>query len=128
MTDDIVKLDVGGREFLVGTSTLTIKSPYFAALLSGDFGNQLVNDHIFIDADPDIFVHILRYLRVHEYPLFYSHGEFDHSQYAQVRAAAEFFALDKLESWIANKNYMNTVVIERRGYGDGQRGYGKFCI
>ncbi|KAJ3181767.1 hypothetical protein HDU87_000785 [Geranomyces variabilis] len=111
--DDIVKLNVGGREFLVGQSTLTLKSLYFATLLNGDFSHQLINDHIFIDADPDMFGHILRYLRRLEYPLFYKNGEFEYSVYDQLRVEAEFFGLERLEKWIWNKEFQNVVVVER---------------
>ncbi|KAJ3133745.1 hypothetical protein HDU90_005583 [Geranomyces variabilis] len=106
--DDIVKLNVGGREFLAGQSSLTIKSPYFATLLGGDFSHQLVNDHIFIDADPEMFGHILRYLRRLEYPLFYNLA-----LYAQLRVEAEFFGLERLEKWIRNKEFVSAVKVER---------------
>ncbi|KAJ3174076.1 hypothetical protein HDU88_000043 [Geranomyces variabilis] len=111
--DDIVKLNVGGREFLAGQSSLTIKSPYFATLLGGGFSHQLVNDHIFIDADPDMFGHILRYLRRLQYPLFYKNGEFDIALYAQLRAEAEFFGLERLEKWIRYKGFVSAVEVER---------------
>eukprot|EP00933_Yihiella_yeosuensis_P068518 TRINITY_DN74211_c0_g1_i1.p1 TRINITY_DN74211_c0_g1~~TRINITY_DN74211_c0_g1_i1.p1 ORF type:complete len:271 (-),score=33.52 TRINITY_DN74211_c0_g1_i1:82-894(-) len=63
--DDVVSLDVGGLIFKTWRSTLISKSKYFRALLSGNFKDDGREKPLFVDADPDIFKHILEYCRSH---------------------------------------------------------------
>ena len=62
----IVNLNVGGRHFMTSLSTLK-KEPgsLLAAMFTGDEPISMDSDgRYFIDADPDVFFHILNYLRV----------------------------------------------------------------
>ena len=62
----IVNLNVGGRHFTTSLSTLT-KEPgsLLEAMFRGDKPISMDQDgRYFIDADPDVFTHILNYLRV----------------------------------------------------------------
>lgn len=58
-----VLLQVGERRFTTTNETLTNESTFFASLLSGRWSNALPDGSHFIDADPMLFEHILRYLR-----------------------------------------------------------------
>lgn len=68
-TDDpVIGLNVGGRKFYTHKSTLTNGSAYFAARFSGNFGTESITDEdgrdvYFIDASPELFEHILHFLR-----------------------------------------------------------------
>lgn len=65
-----IRLQVGERHFTTTRDTLTAESRYFASLLSGRWDNALEDGSYFIDADPMLFDHILRYLRRGIFPLF----------------------------------------------------------
>lgn len=80
----------------------------------------------FIDADPDLFTHILRYLRTGMYPLFYDADRgHDEPQYLALLNQAKFYEISKLEDWLASKSYFD--VAQRRTWaktmllcGEGQ--------
>ena len=66
-----VTIQVGERAFTTTQDTLS-KSGVLTAMLSGSWeGDLLDNGSYFIDADPDIFEYVLRYLRHGIFPLFY---------------------------------------------------------
>jgi len=68
MGSDIVEIDVGGVLFKTTVATLK-KSPHLRKVLeyedSGAFGQSSRDDHgrFFLDRNPDMFVHVLKYLR-----------------------------------------------------------------
>lgn len=67
----------------------------------------------FVDADPGLFSHILRYLRTGMYPLFYdSTNGHDEPQYLALLNQARFYEIGKLEDWLTSKEYLN--VVQRR--------------
>ena len=79
---DTILLNVSGTPFTTTIGTLTSRSDFFAALLSGRWPiplspsnpsetNPLPNS-LFVDADPTLFAHLLRYLRRGVFPLSYS--------------------------------------------------------
>jgi hypothetical protein len=51
--------------------TLKYGSDFFAALFSGRWDNARVDGSYFIDSEPQIYEHIMRYLRRGVYPIFY---------------------------------------------------------
>ena len=67
--DPVIGLNVGGQKFYTHQSTLTNGSAYFAARFSGKFDtNDSITDEdgrevYFIDACPELFEHILGFLR-----------------------------------------------------------------
>jgi hypothetical protein len=69
--DTPIHLQVGGRRFTTTKETLTEESAFFSSLLSGRWENALEDGSYFIDADPVLFEHILRYLRRGVFPLFF---------------------------------------------------------
>jgi phytoene desaturase (3,4-didehydrolycopene-forming) len=70
-TDMRVNLLIGERRFTTTRQTLVTESPFFTSLLSGRWGSTLDDGSYFVDADPALFEHILRYLRHSIYPILY---------------------------------------------------------
>jgi BTB/POZ domain-containing protein KCTD9 len=58
-----ITLQVGERWFVTTAETITHERIFFAALFSGRWDNVEADGSDFIDADPELFEHILRYLR-----------------------------------------------------------------
>lgn len=67
----VEEIDVGGSIFKTTPLTLR-KSPFLAALLdqSDNFATRDCNDRLFIDRDPVLFGHILKFLRSGQWPTF----------------------------------------------------------
>ena len=108
-----ITLQVGERRFVAMRNTLTDESGFFASLLSGRWDNAQVGGSYFIDADGDLFVHILRYLRRGIFPLFYDNSKgFDHALYLALLVEARYFQLPRLESWIKEQKYLQAVKLE----------------
>ncbi|KAL2043480.1 hypothetical protein N7G274_003787 [Stereocaulon virgatum] len=85
-----INLQVGERCFTTLASTLSEGSSFFASLLSGRWeDSQSADGSFFIDADPDLFAHILRYLRRGVLPVVYEKGHgFDHAFYKALQEEA----------------------------------------
>ncbi|KAL2270524.1 hypothetical protein VTJ83DRAFT_2708 [Remersonia thermophila] len=112
--DKPVTLRVGDRTFTTIKSSLTGESDFFAALLSGRWDNALEDGSYFIDADPDMFQHILNYLRRGVFPLFYDEAKgFDYARYVSLLAEARYFQIRRLESWISNKGFLDAIQVIR---------------
>ncbi|KAL2787002.1 hypothetical protein BJX66DRAFT_346426 [Aspergillus keveii] len=102
-SDCIVQLQVGERHFTTSRSTLIEESTYFESLLSGRWNTAREDGSYFVDADPDLFVHILRYLR------------------RRVLPDVRFFGISALETYLAERNYIDRVKVCRwvADTGDG---------
>ena len=129
--DSRIYLQIGERIFITSASTLTSGSFYFAAAFSNRWqaSQSSAEDPFWVDADPDLFVHILRYLRNSVIPIFYnqSHG-FDYGLYNALQNQAAFFLIEPLVTWIKEKRYLDAVTIhyattELRGPGPQIAGY-----
>jgi len=99
-------LDIGGRMFKVARNTLESESGLFRSQLSSLFTWTPEPDgSYFLDADPDLFEHLLRYMRRPEvFPLFYSvMNGFDYDLYNRLQAEALYFQIKKLYEWIEAK-------------------------
>ena len=107
-SDSPVVLQVGERRFHTSRSTLVSGSLYFRSLFSGDFADPRSEDgSYFVDADPEAFSTILKYLRHDVLPTFFDKTQrFDHDLCRAVQAEALFFGIDKLISWIRDKEYL----------------------
>lgn len=105
-----VTLQVGEGRF---TTTVEILkgSEFFAALTSGRWeSNRLEDKSYFVDADADIFAHILRYLRHEILPVFYdSLKGHDFPLYLAVLRQAEYFQIPRLMKWLQEKSYLQVV-------------------
>ncbi|KAF2086365.1 hypothetical protein K490DRAFT_66919 [Saccharata proteae CBS 121410] len=107
--EDTITLNVGGRDITTLRSTLE-RSDYFAKMLRG-LWKETGPDHVhFVDEDPDIFIHLLRYMRHGLAPLFYDVSEgHDHSKYANVQKSAVLFGLGRLAKWLGDEEYREIV-------------------
>ncbi|OOF94197.1 hypothetical protein ASPCADRAFT_36969, partial [Aspergillus carbonarius ITEM 5010] len=89
------------------------ESTFFTSLLSSRWiSNALPDGGYFIDADPILFEHILRYLRRGIYPLFYSPDKgHDYALYAALLEEARYFGICRLQTWLEEKRYRNAVEV-----------------
>lgn len=112
--DNRVKIQVGERQFITFRDTLTGESAYFKARLSERWNDRDEDGSFFIDANPDIFEHILNYLRSGMFPLFFDSGtqSFDYSKYAALLGEARYFGIPRLEDWISKARFHDAVRIE----------------
>lgn len=125
-----VNLQVGECRFTTLASTLSDGSSFFASLLSDRWEDSRSNDGTyFVDADPDLFTHILRYLRRGVLPIVYekSHG-FDYAFYQALQKEALYFGIEPLHKWVKEKGYLQAVTIqysveEVKGQGINTGGY-----
>ncbi|PVH92029.1 hypothetical protein DM02DRAFT_701826 [Periconia macrospinosa] len=107
-------LDIGGRKFKTLLSTLRSESGYFEALFSERWDHKPdAEESYFIDADPEIFEHLLRYMRrPWIFPIFWSkQSGFDYSMYRRLGHEAQFFQIHALSSWIEDQRYINGISI-----------------
>lgn len=108
-----ITLQVGGRPFITTATTLTHESGYFSSLLSGRWSFPQADRLYFIDADADLFVHILRYLRRGVLPVFYNESRgHDHALYLALLEEARYFDIPRLQKWLHDKTYLQAVKIE----------------
>lgn len=84
-------------------------------MLSGRWASKPSDDgSLFIDADPDVFQHVLRYLQRGVLPVFWSLEQgFNYGLYAALLQEARYFGVQNLEKWIAEKKYLNTITIQQ---------------
>jgi len=109
-----VNLQVGECRFTTLASTLSDGSSFFTSLLSDRWEDSRSNDgSYFVDADPDLFAHILRYLRRGVLPVVYekSHG-FDYAFYRALQKEALYFGIEPLHKWVKEKGYLQAVTIQ----------------
>ncbi|KAG9235251.1 BTB/POZ protein [Amylocarpus encephaloides] len=110
--DSLITLLVGERRFTTNSETLTERSPFFSALLSGRWDNKLQDGSYFVDADGDLFEHILRYLRRGLLPVFYDNVKgHDYNLYMALLQEAKYFGILRLEKWLENKEYLKAVEV-----------------
>lgn len=108
-----IRLQVGERIFTTTKDTLVSGSAFFAALFSGRWNNSLPDGSWFIDADPALFEHILRYLRRGVFPLFFDiKSGHDHHRYLSLLEEARYFQISRLEQWLIRKRYLDAVRVE----------------
>lgn len=107
-----VVLEVGGRRFISSIEVLS-RSPYFKHMFAIPFLEWYRDGVLHIDNDPDLFAHILRYLRTGSYPLFWdSRNGFDYAMYATLLQQAQYYLLPQLEAWIAEGKYLDVVELK----------------
>lgn len=90
----VITLDVGGRLFKVSTDILIAESGLFQHQLSYRFTwTPQADGSYFLDADPEIFEHLLRFMRrPSKFPLFWSNDRgFDYDLYQRLQTEAEYF-------------------------------------
>ncbi|KAL3487326.1 hypothetical protein BJX62DRAFT_9203 [Aspergillus germanicus] len=111
---DTIPLQVGERYFTTTRSTLVEESAYFDSLLLGRWDTAREDGSYFVDADPDLFVHILRYLRRGVLPIFYDLQKgHDEALYDALLKEANFLGIAQLESYLENRTYLERVAVSR---------------
>jgi hypothetical protein len=109
----VITLDIGGHKFKTVPNTLRSGSGLFHRQLSDNYTwSPQADGSYFMDADPDLFAHLLRFMRRPEiFPLFYTKANgFDYDLYNRLEAEAEYFQMDDLREWIQDKKYLKAVV------------------
>lgn len=116
--EEPIRLQVGDRFFTVMLSTLTDESAWFATKFGGDWLTVSQADgSYYIEADGDLFAHILRYLRFGVFPLFWTQsGGHDYALYLALQAQADYFNLTKLVKYLNDKQYLSAVKVEYRSH------------
>lgn len=112
--DPVISLQVGECHFITLKSTLEEESSFFRALLAEEWqGSRSPDGWYFVDADPDLFVYILRYLRRGVLPLFYNatYG-FDFALYQALQEEASYFGIEDLHIWIRDQKYAQITRIQ----------------
>ncbi|KAL4940642.1 hypothetical protein BDV06DRAFT_17755 [Aspergillus oleicola] len=111
---DEVELQVGDRRFTTTRETLVNGSTFFEALLSDRWDAARPDGSYFVDADPDLFEHILRYLRRPSAPpIFYDVVKgHDYPLYNALLEEARYFGIDSLMEYLANQQYIKSVQID----------------
>jgi BTB/POZ domain-containing protein KCTD9 len=108
-----ITLQVGERRFTTLRSTLTSDSVFFEAMFARHSHHADPDDCYFVDGDPDLFVHILRYLRTDVFPLFYNNATgHDYGMYAALLGQATYFQITRLVEWLSNRDYEKAVKLE----------------
>ncbi|KAE8130845.1 hypothetical protein BDV38DRAFT_42716 [Aspergillus pseudotamarii] len=112
--DEQVLLQISDRQFITSKSTLSQKSTFFETLFSNRWNNQRPDGSYFVDADPNLFEHILRYCRRGIFPLFYDRAcGHNYSLYLQLLQEARYFGIDSLREWLEEEKYLQAVKIVR---------------
>ncbi|KAL8883692.1 MAG: hypothetical protein Q9205_006794 [Flavoplaca limonia] len=103
-------LQVGEQRFHVSKDTLA-GSHMLAAKVSERWSSDSQTDgSYFVDADPEIFKHILRFLRHGVYPLCYDKAEgHDFATYAAIQQQADYLVIPKLVKWLNEGQYMKAI-------------------
>ncbi|KAG6139281.1 hypothetical protein E4U28_003907 [Claviceps purpurea] len=114
-----IKLLVGERTFITTRDTLIRESQFFSRHFSGPWAEPPQDGIYFVDADPALFEHILRYLRQSVFPLFYRQS-IGHNLglYAALCKEAEFFQILRLHIWLTEGRYLDAVH-EKKGWKEG---------
>ncbi|KAG5918694.1 hypothetical protein E4U61_001559 [Claviceps capensis] len=111
--DTRIKLLIGERTFITTRRTLTTESGYFKQRFATSWGKTPQDGTYFIDADPVLFEHILRYLRHPAFPLFYDHVHgHDVGLYASLHNEASYFQIHRLQKWLAAKRYLEAIQVK----------------
>ena len=107
-----ITLQVGGRRFVTTGETLSRESGFFSTLLSGHWDHIQADGSFLIDADPQLFEHILRYLRRGVLPVFYDNSKgHDHALYLALMEEAKYFQISRLVQWIESRRFLDAVKI-----------------
>lgn len=110
--NSLIILRLDEKLFYTTKDTLVQESGYFAALFSGRWPDSSKDGILTLDADADVFKHIMRFFRSGVFPVFYdSLKGFDHPLYASLLEQAEFFLVDCLRDWILEERYLQAVKI-----------------
>jgi BTB/POZ domain-containing protein KCTD9 len=108
----LTTIQVSDCRFITDPSTWVGESTFFNTLFSGQWGDKQDDGSYFVDADADLFKHILHYLRRGILPFFYDRmNGHNYALYNMLLEEARFFGIDRLEKWLSEKNYLEVVKV-----------------
>jgi hypothetical protein len=110
----IITINVGGRHFMVSAAVLIANSGLFRRQLSDHPSwTPQPDGSYFIDADPDLFGHLLSFMRRPSvFPVLYTPAAgFDYALYNRLEAEAEHFEIDSLSQWIRGREFERAVKV-----------------
>lgn len=109
-----ITLRVGEKTFYTTKNTLIGESDYFKACLSSRWEDADKDGSYFVDGDPVIFEHILKYLRTGQPSLFFDSSTQTHdiAQYATLLGNAQYYQIAKLERYVLEKKYENVIKVK----------------
>jgi phytoene desaturase (3,4-didehydrolycopene-forming) len=103
-----IELQIGEKTFHTTKATVA-DSAVLSTLVELD-PPEGSSGRYFVDADPGLFEHILRYLRTGMFPLFFDAARgHDYCRYLELLNQARFYQIPKLESWLAHQGYHDSV-------------------
>lgn len=106
-----VTLQAGHRFFHTKVDTLVQRSGYFRDLFSGEsLVEKQPDGSIFLDVDPNVFEHLLRYMRYGLFPLAFNQKDgHDYKLYAEILKEALKLQLPLLCDWLEGEYYHKCV-------------------
>ncbi|KAL8846465.1 MAG: hypothetical protein Q9221_008449 [Calogaya cf. arnoldii] len=112
-----IVLRVGEQCFYTSRDSLS-GSDYLSYINSGRWDdNKQPDGSFFIDADPDIFKYVLRFLRHGVYPLCYDEAKgHDFATYAAIQKQADYLIIPELAKWLSEARYLSAVTIKTTAY------------
>jgi len=117
MASNALTLDVSGRKFRTTKAVLST-SPYFESLFARweDCADLQPDGSYYIDADPDVFEHLLNFMRrPSRFPLYWTKKDgFNYVLYSKLEAEADYFMLEGLKNWIKDRKYLEAITIKQR--------------
>jgi hypothetical protein len=111
----IITLNVGGRKYETAIDTLRSESGLFARNFSDGYTwEPQAKGSYFLEANPDLFEHLLRFMRRPEiFPLFYTKADgYNYDLYNHLEAEALYFQMDTLHKWLKAKIYLQAFKTE----------------
>ncbi|KAF2273491.1 uncharacterized protein EI97DRAFT_503364 [Westerdykella ornata] len=112
MPRHFVTLNVQDFKYRIEKAILQL-FPYFEELLAkcDDHSDMQEDGSYFVDADPDVFKHIVAFMRrPTKFPLFWTkEAGFDYALYNKLEVEADHFRLWDLRDWIREKRYLDAV-------------------
>ncbi|KAI4121312.1 MAG: hypothetical protein LQ338_006443 [Usnochroma carphineum] len=108
-----IVLQVGEGRFHASESTLS-ESPVLKAMIAERWESSKQPDgSYFLDADPEVFKHVLRFLRHGVYPLCYNIAKgHDFAMYTAIHKQADYLMLDTLAEWLSKRLYLQAITVE----------------
>ncbi|RAL06902.1 uncharacterized protein BO97DRAFT_447229 [Aspergillus homomorphus CBS 101889] len=97
----------------IASAIASVDAAFSSAIAAYDrWNNALEDGSYFIDADPDLFEHLLRYLRRGIFPIFYDRQKgHDYPKYFALLEEAKYFGIGELVTWLENGTYLRAVDI-----------------
>lgn len=112
-TSKSITLQVGEKRFYTCEDTLSGSAMLSAMVAQRWESHKQPDGSYFVDADPLIFEHILRFLRHGVYPLCYSiHQGHDYALYTAIYKQALYFLIVNLAEWLGKQRYLEAVKTE----------------